>query len=303
MTAGADLSARWLTTLATERRLSPHTLRAYAGSVGRFLDFLGHLHGRSVDAALLAVLTTADIRSFLAMRRGRDGLSAASAAREMAALRGFDRWLRDRNQQGIAGLSRVASPRVRKRLPRPLAPADAVGLVEGAAAMAEADWVAARDRAVLLLLYGAGLRIGEAMELDSGILPLGETLAVTGKGRRSRLVVLLPAVRAAVEAYVRMAPYDFRRGEPLFRGEKGGPLSAGLVRRAVRQARAGMNLPATATPHALRHSFATHLLAAGADLRTLQDLLGHASLSSTQIYTGVDPARLLDIYRTAHPRA
>jgi integrase/recombinase XerC len=197
----------------------------------------------------------------------------------------------------------MRGPRVKKGVPRPVSPADAVALAEEVAEDAAEPWIAARNWAVLLLLYGAGLRIGEAVALPAKALPLGETLSVTGKRAKTRIVPLLPQVRAAVEAYAAQSPWPATGDAPLFRGAKGGPLSAAVVRRAVQGARGRLGLGERTTPHALRHSFATHLLGRGADLRQLQELLGHASLSSTQIYTAVDAAHLMDVYRNAHPRA
>ncbi|MCH7629321.1 MAG: tyrosine-type recombinase/integrase, partial [Proteobacteria bacterium] len=202
-----------------------------------------------------------------------------------------------------AAAPRVRGPRIKKGLPRPVTPDEAVNLAATVAEDAAEEWIAARDRAVLLLLYGAGLRIAEALGLPASVLPLGETLTVTGKGGRQRVVPILPIVRAAVDDYAAKVPYLLARDKPLFRGAKGGPLAQAMIQRAVARARTVLGLPPTATPHALRHSFATHLLGAGADLRSLQELLGHASLSSTQIYTKVDAATLLDVYRSAHPRA
>ena len=198
---------------------------------------------------------------------------------------------------------RLKGPRVKKGVPRPVSPDEAVALAEDVAEMARAPWIAARDWAVLMLLYGAGLRIGEALTLTGAILPLGATLSVTGKRAKTRIVPLLPQVREGLEDYVRLCPWPIARGEPLFRGAKGGVLDAAIIRRSVQAARTRLGLADRTTPHALRHSFATHLLGRGADLRSLQELLGHASLSSTQIYTAVDAAHLLDVYRNAHPRA
>jgi integrase/recombinase XerC len=298
----AALSNGWLASLADARRLSPHTLRAYAATIERFDDFLhGHLGGTPTRAAL-ATLSAADFRAFLAMRRGA-GLANASVAREVSALRTFFAWARRSegvNCEGIAGLK---SPRVARRLPRPVSPGDARGLVDAVGDAAREPWIAARDTAVLLLLYGAGLRIAEALALTGAVLPLGATITVTGKRNKTRVVPLLPVVAEAVMAYVALCPWPPSREAPLFRGVRGGPLDAGIVRTAIRAARPALGLPDSATPHALRHSFATHLLARGADLRSIQDLLGHASLSSTQIYTAVDAAQLLDVYRNAHPRA
>ncbi|SDA34785.1 tyrosine recombinase XerC [Sphingomonas sp. NFR15] len=282
--------------LARDRLRSTHTVRAYQATAERLLAFLqAHTGGPPV----LEALTAADLRAFLAMRRGADtggGIGNASAARELSAVRAF---------LGFAGVAvpRLAGPRVKKGVPRPISPDEAVALADEVAEDRDEAWIGARDLAVLLLLYGAGLRIGEAVGLTGAALPLGETLVVTGKRAKTRIVPLLPQVRAAVEDYVALCPYALGREAPLFRGAKGGPLAPGLIRRAVQKARVRLGLPERTTPHALRHSFATHLLGRGADLRALQELLGHASLGSTQIYTAVDAAHLLDVYRNAHPRA
>ena len=298
----ASLSTAWLASLADARRLSPHTLRAYAATIERFDEFLhNHLGGTPTRAALTA-LTPSDFRAFLAMRRS-EGLANASVAREVSALRTFFAWAR--RSEGVAcdGIAGLKSPRLARRLPRPVSPGDARALVAAVGDDAREPWIAARDTAVLLLLYGAGLRIAEALALTGAVLPLGATITVTGKRNKTRVVPLLPVVAEAVMAYVALTPWPPSRDAPLFRGQRGGPLDPGIVRTAIRAARPALGLPDTATPHALRHSFATHLLARGADLRSIQDLLGHASLSSTQIYTAVDAAQLLDVYRNAHPRA
>lgn len=281
--------------LTRDRRRSAHTVRAYQATAERLLAFLRDHWGGPVEAGGLAKVTAADLRAFLAVRRG-EGLSNASAARELSAVRAF---------LAFAGVPapRLAGPRVKKGLPRPIAPAEVITLAEEVSEDAAEPWIAARDWAVLLLLYGAGLRIGEAMALTPAILPLGDTLRVTGKRGKTRIVPLLPAVRAAVEAYAAACPYALTPEAPLFRGAKGGALSPAIIRRSVRAARVRLGLSDRTTPHALRHSFATHLLGRGADLRALQELLGHASLGSTQIYTAVDAAHLLDVYRNAHPRA
>ncbi len=270
-------------------------MRAYVATAHRLIGFLGNHRGEAVDAASLVSLDTADLRAFLAARRGEE-IGNASAARELSAVRGFI---------AFAGGSapKLRGPRVKRGIPRPVSPADAVALAEDAADAATLPWIAARDLAVLLLLYGAGLRVGEAMGLTGAVLPLGETIRVVGKRAKTRVVPLLPKVRSAIEAYLALCPWPVSGDAALFRGAKGGPLSADLVRRAVRGARGRLGLNARTTPHALRHSFATHLLGRGADLRSLQELLGHASLSSTQIYTAVDAAHLMDVYSNAHPRA
>lgn len=294
-------SMLWATHLARDRLRSVHTVRAYRAAAERLTAFLvGHWGDRSsgrVDRRALADVTAVDLRAFLAFRRGQ-GLGNASAARELSAVRGFLAWANT-----DAAPLRLRGPRVRKGLPRPISPAEAVALAEEVADDAAEPWIGARDWAVLMLLYGAGLRIGEALMLTPEILPLGETIMVTGKRAKARVVPLLPQVRAAIEAYVAQNPWALDRREPLFRGAKGGPLSPSVVRRSVRGARARLGLGERTTPHALRHSFATHLLGRGADLRALQELLGHVSLSSTQIYTQVDAAQLMDVYRNAHPRA
>ncbi len=298
---GEALTRSWLASLHNERRLSAHTLRAYAATLNRFLAHIAQAHGRPADLALLQAQAAADIRGFLAARRG-EGLAGISAARELSGLRTFSRWLHEHHGSAIGGIDGVTSPRVKKGLPRPISPADARELAETTGACHEEPWLQARDTAILLLLYGAGLRIGEALALTGSILPLPQTLPITGKGRRQRTIVLLPVVREAIDLYVGLSPWPMSREAPLFRGARGGPLDPGVLRATLRKARTALGLPASATPHALRHSFATHLLARGADLRTIQELLGHASLSSTQIYTGIDTARLLDVYRSAHPR-
>ncbi len=281
--------------LARDRRRSEHTVRAYRAGAERLLEFLQRHWGGPVDRAGLARIDAGDLRAFLAERR-REGLSNASAARELSGVRAFLAW-------AGAEAPRTRGPRVKKGVPRPVAPHEAVALAQEVAEEAAEPWVGARNWAVLLLLYGAGLRIGETLGLTGAVLPLGEAMRVTGKRNKTRVVPLLPAVRAAVEAYVAACPWPITRDAALFRGVKGGPLSPGVVRVKVRSARATLGLGERMTPHALRHSFATHLLGRGADLRALQELLGHASLSSTQVYTAVDAAHLMDVYRSAHPRA
>lgn len=291
------LPQAWAEHLARDRRRSPHTIRAYRATAERLLAFLGEHWGATVDAGALGKADVTDLRAYLAMRRGA-GLSNASASRELSAVRGFLGWA-----GGEQAVPRLRGPKVKAGIPRPIAPSEAIALAKEVADDAALPWIGARDWAVLLLLYGAGLRIGEAMALTGAVLPLGETISVLGKRAKTRIVPLLPQVRTAIEAYAAQTPWAPVRDLPLFRGAKGGPLSAGVVRRSVRAARVRLGLGARTTPHALRHSFATHLLGRGADLRQLQELLGHASLSSTQVYTAVDTAHLLDVYRNAHPRA
>ena len=292
----ADLLEQWGRHLATNRRRSPHTVRAYVATAGRLLD-----EARAEDWPALARLDAAALRAQLAARRA-DGIGNVSAARELSALKAFLGFAREQAGFPDPAPPRLRGPRIKKGLPRPVTPDDATNLADAVGQSAAEDWIGARDRAVLLLMYGAGLRIAEALSLEGADLPLGETLTVTGKGGKQRVVPILPIVRAAVADYAARSPWPLSAQEPLFRGAKGGPLGQGMVQKAMARARIALGLPATATPHALRHSFATHLLGAGADLRSLQELLGHASLGSTQIYTKVDAATLLDTYRAAHPR-
>lgn len=294
--SAADILEQWCDHLAQDRRLSPHTVRAYGAAAARLLGGLGL--GEWGD---IAGLSTADLRGQLAARRA-EGLSNASAARELSALKALVKFARQREGAGDAGAPRLRAPRIKKGLPRPVTPDDAGNLADLVAGSASEAWIGARDRAVLLLLYGAGLRIAEALSLDADAAPLGATLTVTGKGGKQRVVPVLPIIRAAVGDYAARCPWPLDPGTPLFRGAKGGPLNQGIVQKATAKARKALGLPATATPHALRHSFATHLLGAGVDLRSLQELLGHASLGSTQIYTKVDAATMLEAYRDAHPR-
>ena len=292
-----DLLEVWRNHLALARRRSPHTVRAYGATAARLLATLPANPGWQT----IAQIDSGALRGQLAARRA-DGIGNLSAARELSALKAFIAFARDQAGCADAAPPRMRGPRTKKGLPRPITPDEVISLATCVAENAAEEWIAARDRAVLLLLYGAGLRIAEALALPASVLPLGETLTVTGKGNRQRVVPILPVVRDALADYAARVPFDLARTEPLFRGARGGPLSQGIVQKAVARARIGLGLPPTATPHALRHSFATHLLGAGADLRSIQELLGHASLSSTQIYTRVDAATLLDVYRSAHPR-
>lgn len=297
--AFADAAA-WEAHLRQDRRRSEHTIRAYAATARRLIRFVGTHRAAAITSRDLVSVDAAELRAFLAARRG-EGLANASAARELSALRGFLAYVA--KGEGTAAPPRLRGPRVKKGVPRPVSPADAIAIADDAEDEGREPWIGLRDRAVLLLLYGAGLRVGEAVALTGAVLPLGDTLVVTGKRNKTRMVPLLAAVREAIQLYIDASPWGVSRDLPIFRGAKGGPLSADIIRRAVRAARARLGLGERTTPHALRHSFATHLLGRGADLRSLQELLGHASLSSTQVYTGVDAAHLLDVYRNAHPRA
>jgi integrase/recombinase XerC len=295
------LVAQWASYLKHDRRRSVHTVRAYVATAHRLIEFLGRYRAEEIAPSGLLGVAAVDLRAFLADRRG-SGLGASSAARELSGVRAFLSYAAE-PQGRHPQLPRTRAPRRPRTLPRPAAPDEAVELAETAAESASASWIGARDLAILLLLYGAGLRVAEALSLTAAVLPIGQTLRVTGKRSKTRVVPIVPAVREAIEKYARQCPYPLKGEVPLFVGARGGPLNPDLVRRVVATARRRLGLPDTLTPHALRHSFATHLLARGADLRALQELLGHASLSSTQIYTAVDAARLLDVYRHAHPRA
>ena len=292
------LLAEYTAFLTDNRRMSPHSVRAYLATAGRLIDFLGAHLGEAAERPVLVKLTAADLRAFLANRRV-DGLTNRSTARELSAIRHFLRFALGED----ATLPVLKGPRVQRSLPRPVSPDDVIALAEDVSQGAREGWIGARDWAVLLLLYGSGLRISEATALTGAVLPLGTTLRVTGKRNKVRIVPLLEQVKTAIEDYISLCPYPLSRDEPLFKGSRGGLLSPALIRRAVQGARGRLGLSDRTTPHALRHSFATHLLAGGADLRSLQELLGHASLSSTQVYTAVDTAMLLDEYLNAHPRA
>ncbi|WP_018901469.1 tyrosine recombinase XerC [Rhizobium sp. 2MFCol3.1] len=295
--------ATWLQSLAGERRLSQHTLDAYERDTRQFLTFMtGHLAGPTTLKDIEA-LRPADFRAFLAARR-RDGTGARSLGRNLAGLRSLLRHLEKKGLVNAAGAGAIRSPKQPKSLPKPLSDTQAVTVVSNEAQLHEEPWIAARDAAVMTLLYGCGLRISEALDLLPGdITPGATTLRITGKGNKTRLVPLLPVVFEAVDKYRKLCPYHLTADQPLFRGARGGKLQQAIIQRTMRTMRSAFGLPETATPHALRHSFATHLLAGGGDLRTIQELLGHASLSTTQVYTGVDASRLLDVYYRAHPRA
>lgn len=298
MDTASTLISSFTAYLRDDRRRSLHTVRAYGITAERFCAFLMDHIGSGVGAADIKNLKQADIRSYLAFRRG-DGLTNNSAARELSALRAFLKFVGGDEAQ----IPKIKGPKVRRGVPRPASPDDILALAKDAQNSASEDWMGARDWAVLLLLYGSGLRISEALDLTADALPLSDTLRVTGKRNKTRIVPLLAEVRDAIEHYIDLCPHVMGPGEPIFRGKRGGPLSPNLIRRVVQQARIKLGISDTTTPHALRHSFATHLLAGGADLRSLQELLGHASLSSTQVYTAVDAAHLLDVYQNAHPRA
>jgi len=277
-------------------------VRAYVTTAERFCGFLMEHIGGGVGEAEIKALKQADIRSYLAFRRS-EGLSNNSAARELSAIRAFLKHVGSGANGKGAQIPTIKGPKVTRGVPRPASPDDILAMADDIAESASEDWIGARDWAVLLLLYGSGLRISEALELTADALPLSDTLRITGKRNKVRIVPLLPQVREAIEHYIDLCPHVMEPDAAIFKGKRGGALSPNLIRRAVQQARGKLGISDKTTPHALRHSFATHLLAGGADLRSLQELLGHASLSSTQVYTAVDAAHLLDVYNNAHPRA
>ena len=297
--------ALWLEHLAHERRASPRTLEAYGFASSRYIAFLQQHRGEAMTVSLLAEVTAGELRAWLAhLRSGDHPLSPRSLSQSLSAIRTFHRFLDRRLDAPNAAIALVRGPRVKPGAPRPVSEDQARGLIAEPGLDPDREaWEAARDAAVLTLLYGCGLRISEALSLKRADAPLGAELRITGKGSKTRIVPVLPAVQAAVEAYLAELPFVVGPEEPLFRAKRGGPLSPRHVQATVQALRGRLGLASSATPHALRHSFATHLLGAGADLRSIQELLGHASLSTTQRYTQVDAERLLSAYSKAHPRA
>jgi integrase/recombinase XerC len=294
----------WLDYLASERRMAAKTVEAYRRDVLQFLAFLAEHLGGAPSLKRLAALAPADVRAFMAARRAQ-GIGSRSLMRTLAGTRAFGRYLERSGKGQVGALSAVRAPKIAKNLPRPLSVAAAKRLADPdlPAGDGHEPWIHARDAAVLGLLYGSGLRLSEALGLKRGAAGRGDVITVTGKGSKQRMVPVLPQVQKLVADYLALCPYDLPDDGPLFVGAKGGALSPRLVQLAMARLRGALGLPDTATPHALRHSFATHLLARGGDLRSIQELLGHASLSTTQIYTAVDAERLIEAYRNAHPRA
>jgi integrase/recombinase XerC len=297
--------ALWLEHLAHERRSSPRTLEAYGFAARRYIAFLEQHRAEAITLASLGEITAGEVRAWLAhLRQGDKPLSPRSLSQALSAIRTFHRFLDRRLDTPNAAIALVRGPRVKPGAPRPVSEDQARGLLaEPGLDPDREDWEAARDEAVLTLLYGCGLRISEALSLRRSDAPLPESLRILGKGSKTRIVPVLPAVQAATEAYLGQVPFALAPNEPLFRAKRGGPLSPRHVQATVQNLRSRLGLPDSATPHALRHSFATHLLGAGADLRSIQELLGHASLSTTQRYTQVDAAALLNAYSKAHPHA
>ena len=303
--AADDLRAAiglWVAWLTGERRASAHTVAAYGRDLALFLDFLTEHLGEQPSLAAIDALRPGDFRAYLA-RRAQDGIERGSLARGLSVLRGFLRFLQRRGLAATTALAALRSPKLPHSVPKPLTIVDAAASLDAVAEVASSRWQGKRDTAILALLYGCGLRLSEALGLTRAEAPLGEMLAVTGKGGKQRLLPVLPAVRQAVADYLAACPYFLAKEGPLFVGSRGGALNPRLVQRQMASLRSRLGLAETATPHALRHSFATHLLGAGGDLRAIQELLGHASLSTTQRYTSVETERLLAIYDAAHPRA
>lgn len=297
-----DALEGWLDHLRGIDNAATHTLNAYRHDVAGFLAFMAGYHGGAQGRGALSRLTIRDMRAWMASERAR-GLSARSLARALSSVKSFMRWLAREDAFDPTAVLSVRAPKFQNKLPRPMAQDAAAAMLIQAGSQAGPAWVAARDVAVLTLLYGCGLRISEALGLKGADIPLSDVLHITGKGGKERLVPVLPAAREAVENYLRLCPFPREEEAALFRGVRGGALNARLVQKLVERARLELGLPASATPHAFRHSFATHLLHAGGDLRAIQELLGHASLSTTQAYTAVDTARLMEVYDKAHPRA
>ena len=307
MTANADLQTLidgWLSELK-QRDLSRHTVEAYLRDVTQFIAFLAEHSGQEVSPASFDTLKAMDVRSFLARRRNVEATQSRSLARSLSGLRSFTLYLLEKNYPVSAAFKIVRSPRIPKSLPRPLSQSDALQMIAVAGDMSSHPWENIRNQALLVLIYGCGLRISEALNLSYGDRPKPDNISIriTGKGKKQRDAPILPLIENAIQQYIQAAPFDFKDDDPLFRGVRGGRFSARQVQMIVEKCRRSMGLPDTVTPHAFRHSFATHLLAAGGDLRTIQELLGHTSLSSTQIYTEIEDTELGRIYKNAHPRS
>lgn len=297
-----DALQHWLDSLGALAGRSENTQTAYRGDVTEFLSFMTLHHSERQGLAALARITVSDMRAWMADQRA-SGVGARSLARKLSAVKSFYRWLSEREGFEPTAVLSTRAPKFTKKLPRPLAEDAARAMIETVELQSTNDWVSARDVAVVTLLYGCGLRISEALSLTGADAPLPGTLRILGKGDKERIVPVLPAAREAVDRYLQLCPHPQARDKPLFRGVRGGPLNPRAIQGVMAKARMQLGLPATATPHALRHSFATHLLSAGGDLRAIQELLGHASLSTTQTYTAVDTTRLMEVYNRTHPKA
>ena len=301
-TGGFDLMERWLASLSAVGGKAPKTIDAYRQDVSGFLNFMSEHIGAASSKNMLAQVDIKDMRSWMAHTR-RAGLSPRSLARALSAVKTFYRYLGETTDITITAVLATRAPKFEKPLPRPVDPSAATDLISRVELQSSEDWAGLRDVAVVTLLYACGLRISEALSLQFKDTPLPEVLKIKGKGGKERIVPVLPMARAAVDAYLQSCPMPFERNDPLFKGVRGGALSPRIIQKAMEQSRMQLGLPATATPHAMRHSFATHLLEAGGDLRAIQELLGHASLSTTQAYTAVDQKHLMDVYKKAHPKA
>ncbi|MEM6891586.1 MAG: tyrosine recombinase XerC [Pseudomonadota bacterium] len=300
--AALDALQQWLSHERALKGAAENTVIAYRTDVVEFLSFITAHKGASQGLSALARITVTDMRAWMAQMR-RSGTGPRSLARKLSAVKTFYRWLAACKGFEPTAVLSAKAPRFKKKLPRPLSPDAAQALIKTIEIQTDKHWVAARDVAVLTLLWGCGLRISEALSLTGADHPLGKSLRIVGKGGKERLVPVLPAAAEGVAAYVRICPYPLDKNTPLFYAVRGGPLRPGAIQKAMAATRMQLGLPASATPHALRHSFATHLLNAGGDLRAIQELLGHASLSTTQAYTAVDTARLMEVYARAHPKA
>ena len=300
--AARDALESWLTAARALKGNSENTITAYRADVLEFIVFLTSHHAEPQGLAPLARVTTPDMRAFLAHLRGQ-GVGSRTMARKLSAVKSFYRWLAEREGFEPTAVMMARAPKFQKKLPRPLAEDAAKAMIDTVEMQAADSWIGARDAAVVTLLYGCGLRISEALGLRGRDLPLGESLRIVGKGGKERIVPVLPVARRALDTYLRLCPYEPEPDAPVFRGKRGGALNPRLIQKVTEAARLQLGLPATATPHAMRHSFATHLLAAGGDLRAIQELLGHASLSTTQAYTSVDEVHLMKVYAATHPKA
>ncbi|MEJ6397160.1 tyrosine recombinase XerC [Yoonia sp. 208BN28-4] len=293
--------AAWLDHQGALNNAAENTLKAYQADVLGFVAFMSDHHGGQQGLAPLSRITVSDMRAWMAHERGR-GVGARTLARQLSAVKSFYRWLSDREGFEPTAVLSTRSPKFQKKLPRPLAQDAASAMIDTVELQSSDPWIAARDAAVMTLLYGCGLRISEALGLTGADVPLPQTLVIKGKGGKERIVPVIDAAREAVASYLRLSPHPVEPDAPLFRGARGGKLNPRIVQKVMERARMQLGLPASATPHAMRHSFATHLLTAGGDLRAIQELLGHASLSTTQAYTAVDTAHLIEVYQRAHPK-
>lgn len=300
--AARDALEHWLSAQKGLSGASDNTITAYQGDLAEFLAFMTLHKGAPSGLKALERITVGDMRAWMAQAR-HTGVGARSLARKLSAVKSFYRWLAEREGFEATAVLSTRSPKFQKKLPRPLAEDAASAMIDTVALQSEKPWVAARDVAVLTLLYGCGLRISEALGLKGRDVPLPDVLRIIGKGGKERLVPVLQAARDAVDDYLHACPYPVEPDAPLFRAVRGGALAPRPIQKVMEKTRMQLGLPSSATPHAMRHSFATHLLSAGGDLRTIQELLGHASLSTTQAYTAVDTARLMEVYDRTHPKA